>query len=335
MKHYNVALFIPHNGCPHQCSFCNQKEITGVSVQPQAEDIIKSVKIAKESLKDKTKQAEIAFFGGSFTAIDREYMISLLKAASPYVLSGEFYGIRISTRPDAIDDTVLSILKKYGVTAIELGAQSMCDDVLLANERGHTSDDVIKSSELIKSYGFSLGLQMMTGLYKSDYQKDVYTAHMLAKQNPDTVRIYPTVIMESTKLGKLYKSGEYVPMGFEETVDLCAELILYFEEKNIKVIRLGLHESESLKNDMISGVYHPAFREICESRILLKRAITLIEENNIKNGDVTFCISPKSLSKFKGQKKCNIDYLNSNGINPIIELDDTMNKYDVYIKTEL
>lgn len=260
-------------------------------------------------------------------------MLLLLNATKPYISSGEFYGIRISTRPDKIDNEVLMLLKQYGVTSIELGAQSMCDDVLIANNRGHSVEDIINASNLIKKYDFLLGLQMMTGLYKSDYQKDLYTAKKISELNPDTVRIYPTVIMENTELGNLFKRGEYSSLTFEETVNLCAELITFFEEKNIDIIRLGLHESESLINDMIGGVYHPAFKEICESRIFLKKAITLLENNNSK--DVTFVISPKSISKFKGQKKHNIDYLIKNyNINLTIELDENLEKYDIYIKKE-
>ncbi|MBQ5347927.1 MAG: radical SAM protein, partial [Ruminococcus sp.] len=159
MKHSNVAIFVPHNGCPHKCSFCDQREITGQVKQPTPEDVKSTIEIALSDLKDKTKEAEIAFFGGSFTAIDRNYMISLLEAAKPYI--SNFKGIRLSTRPDYIDDEILILLKKYNVTTIELGAQSMNDTVLNANNRGHNSDDVINSSNLIKSYGFNLGLQMM------------------------------------------------------------------------------------------------------------------------------------------------------------------------------
>ena len=241
MKKGNISIFVPHLGCPCQCSFCNQKTITGQANQPTPQDVDKAVKTA---LKSKGFDYEIAFFGGSFTAIDREYMISLLKAANKYIKSNEVKGIRISTRPDYIDKEILDILKSYGVTSIELGAQSMSDDVLLANDRGHSAESVFKSSELIKSYGFSLGLQMMTGLYKSDIQKDLYTAETFVKINPDTVRIYPTVIMKDTKLAELYLNGEYTPYSLEKSVNLCSKLIELFEKNNIKIIRLGLHYEE-------------------------------------------------------------------------------------------
>ena len=167
---------MPHNGCPHQCTFCNQKRITGQSSQPHGSDVLEAIEIAQKSLGEKTRKAEIAFFGGSFTAIDRDYMLELLGAASPFVKNGEFYGIRLSTRPDAINREILDILKEHGVTSIELGAQSMDDSVLMLNKRGHTSEDVIRACGLIHEYNFELGLQMMTGLYGSDRDTDILTA---------------------------------------------------------------------------------------------------------------------------------------------------------------
>ena len=198
----NVSVFVPHNGCPHKCSFCDQRHITGCVSQPTSEDVKATLNIALNSLKEKSKDAEIAFFGGSFTAIDRAYMLELLDSTKEYI--DTFKGIRVSTRPDAIDDEILSILKSYKVTSIELGAQSMVDDVLLSNERGHNVEDVRKASKLIRSYGFSLGLQMMTSLYKSSEEDDIYTAQEFIKLKPDTVRIYPTVVLNNTTLADLY-----------------------------------------------------------------------------------------------------------------------------------
>lgn len=300
---------MPHNGCPHQCSFCNQRSITGKSYQPKSEDVVSAIKLAKDALKEDTKNAQIAFFGGSFTAIDREYMLSLLEATSPYIDS--FNGIRISTRPDYIDDEILELLKKYKVTSIELGAQSMNDEVLKANERGHTAQDVIDASSLIKSYGFELGLQMMTGLYKSNDDIDIQTAEKFIEIKPDTVRIYPTVVMRNTKLEELYKSGEYIPPSLENAVNLCSKLLLQFDENNIKVIRLGLHFSQSLENDMAAGAYHPSFKELCESKILFDKVYEVL--SNKKQGKYNVKISPKCVSKLIGNNKSNIKKLKQLG----------------------
>ena len=175
MKHANISLFVPHMGCPHQCSFCNQKTISGSIKQLTPEDVLNTLKEA-ESHNNNPENTEIAFFGGSFTAINRDYMVSLLEVAKPFVDKGAFCGIRISTRPDAIDEEVLNILKEYRVTAIELGAQSTDEEVLSLNKRGHTREDVFKASQLIKAKGFSLGLQMMTGLSGDTFQKSLKTA---------------------------------------------------------------------------------------------------------------------------------------------------------------
>ncbi len=237
-------------------------------------------------------------------------MVSLLEATKPYI--DKFKGIRISTRPDCIDDEVLSLLKRYKVTSIELGAQSMNDEVLKANNRGHNAKDVIDASKLIKGHGFSLGLQMMTGLYRSTEKKDIYTANQFIKLRPDTVRIYPTVVMRNTELGRLFEQKIYTPQGVDKAVDLCSLLLAMFDEAGISVIRLGLHHSDSLENDMIAGAYHPAFRELCESKMMLDKALNLLEN---KNTDEVYELSicPSCVSKMIGNNKSNIKRLNELG----------------------
>lgn len=319
---------MPHNGCPHQCTFCNQVNITGSQSQPTAADVEKAIKTAVESGVDCSK-TEIAFFGGSFTAINRDYMIELLNATKKYI--DKFYGIRCSTRPDAIDDEILKLLKDYSVTSIELGAQSMCDDVLLINERGHTSEDVINSAKLIKKYGISLGLQMMTGLYGSTVEKDIYTARKIAELKPDTVRVYPTITLEGTKLAELYRSGEYVPYNEEQTIYSCTEILRYFTKKNITVIRLGLHYSEDIINNKVAGYYHPAFREICESRIFFDKIFA--ELKNYQKGSYIISVAKSSLSKAVGQKKCNTEKLKNNGYNIKFVANDELKTFDFIINT--
>ncbi len=333
MKHANVAIFVPHNGCPYRCSFCDQCEITGTQKQPTAEDVTKAIEIARTSLGEETQKAEVAFFGGSFTAIDRSYMENLLKAAFPAVAGGEFAGIRISTRPDAVDAPVLDTLKNYGVTSIELGAQSMDNTVLDANHRGHTAEDVVSASERIKDKGFSLGLQMMTGLYMSTDECDRQTAADLAALKPDTVRIYPTVVLKNTELYRRYISGEYHPQTVEEAVMLCTELLQMFEAKNISVIRLGLHDSDSLRENMVAGAFHPAFRELCESEILYNNACIALKDLGVTKGLVEFHIHPSSVSKFIGQKRRNLERFSKSGIQAIVRQDSRLSKYEVRVFT--
>ena len=329
MKHINVALFVPDEGCPHQCSFCNQKTISGKTKRLSVSEIDEAVKIAEEK---SDGNGEIAFFGGSFTAIEKDYMISLLERAKIYIDKGLLGGIRISTRPDCIDEEILSLLRKYGVTSIELGCQSMSDEVLLCNGRGHTSECVVKSAELIREYGFELGVQMMTGLYGDSDEGAVETAEKLIALSPDTVRIYPTVVLENTRLADLYKKGEYTPQTVEEAAELCSKLLMMFHEKNIRVIRLGLHSGGNVEEGFVAGAYHPAFREICESKIYLRKVLDIIEKENIPKGNITITVNKKCVSALSGQKRINIEKLKSMGYICKIEQNETHSKYEVSVR---
>lgn len=310
MKHSNISVFIPHIGCPNMCSFCNQRIISGKQSAPTYEEVKEICRNASEAIRDKAN-TEIAFFGGSFTAIEREYMLELLEAVQEFVTEDGFKGIRISTRPDCIDEEILSILKKYNVTAIELGAQSMSDKVLKANDRGHSAADVVIASELIRKLGFELGLQMMVGLYKSDYIDEVETFNKIMNIKPDTLRIYPVVILKNTRLADLYNSGEFIPFDFDEVVEMCADFLCRAQQNNVRVIKCGLHASEFVGKDMVGGFYHPAFREICEGRIY-RSEIMKIACDNISF--IKISVSAANLSKAIGQKKCNIEFFRAKGI---------------------
>lgn len=311
MKHINVALFVPDEGCPHRCSFCNQKTISGKVTALKTEEIDKAVEIALNSID--CNEGEIAFFGGSFTAIDKDYMTELLDKAYAYVKKGLFKGIRVSTRPDCITREILDTLKNYGVTAIELGCQSMDDSVLMLNTRGHSQADVIESASLIKEYGFELGVQMMTGLYADSNDGAINTAEKLIALAPDTVRIYPTIVLEGTRLCELYRKGEYAPQSIDEAARLCKTLLMMFEAKGIKVIRLGLHSGGNVEDGYVAGPYHPAFREICESKIYLDNVLAELEEKAIKQGKIEITVGSSFVSMLTGQKKVNILKLNEMG----------------------
>lgn len=313
MKRTNISVFIPHIGCPHRCSFCDQRSISGAAHAPSPEEVRALLDGQAPHLAERNMQAEIAFFGGSFTAVPRDYMISLLECAADAVRKYPlvYCGIRCSTRPDCISEEIIAILKGYGMTAVELGAQSMSDEVLQANERGHSAEDVRRASRLIRESGISLGLQMMTGLYKDTEEAVRLTCREFIALEPDTVRIYPTVILKHTRLGKLYESGEYRSFGFEQTVDLCAELLREFEAAGIRVIRMGLHASEEVEGEMLGGVYHPAFREIVESRLFLndmKRELLTREK-----GNYMIYTDSRNISRAVGQKRGNIAALRELG----------------------
>lgn len=331
MKHINIGLFVPHSGCPHCCSFCNQKTISGSARELKTDDIIEACEIALESGKVDPDNSEIAFFGGSFTAIDEEYMISLLKTAKKYIDNKSFKGIRISTRPDCIDAYKLNILKEYGVTAIELGAQSMVDSVLDINERGHSADDVRIASELIKEYGFSLGLQMMTGLMGSDFEKDVFTAEEIIRLKPDTVRIYPTIVLENTTLATKMQAGEYSAQTLDEAVKLCAKLLLMFRENGIAVIRLGLHSGGNVEEGYLAGAYHPAFRELCEGEIYLEKMLCALKDKD-KSKAYQIEVPEKSISKAVGQSKRNEKALKNQGFCCKIKGNIFLSDYEIKVK---
>ena len=335
MAKCNISFFIPHMGCPHKCSFCNQTSITGQSDIPHTEDIQKTLSKAMTdiSVSDRA-ETEIAFFGGSFTAINREYMYELLSSAQPFIGKGKFGGIRISTRPDYIDRDILTLLKDNHVTTIELGCQSMSDTVLTANERGHSRQDVINSVRLIKEYGFRLGLQMMVGLYKSTPEIDLYTAQEIVKLSPDEARIYPVVITEHTRLGDMFKSGEYVPFSFECAVELSARILSLFEKNGITVIKLGLHASEVVEKDCIGGFYHPAFRELCESELYKNEILKLLECECRKAEKAIVSVRPELVSKIIGQKKSNIEFFKSIGIEIKVIQDNKQKEKIRLIKTE-
>ncbi len=328
MKHANISLFVPHMGCPHQCSFCNQKTISG-SVKPLTpEDVTKTLNQAVNDGID-PRNTEIAFFGGSFTAIERAYMVSLLEATRPFIESGCFSGIRISTRPDAIDDEILGALKGYGVTAIELGAQSTDPEILLKNRRGHTREDIFTASRLIKGRGFSLGLQMMTGLLGDTDEKALQTCDDIISLKPDTVRIYPTIILEGTHLGELYKAEEYEPQTLQSAVSLCGKLLKRFYDNNIAVIRLGLHSGGNVEEGYLAGPYHPAFGEMCQSQVYLENAVEKFKTLEAENKCITLYVNPTEISKMTGQKGANKEILCSMGYNISVKGDNTLKKYEI------
>lgn len=330
MKHSNISIFIPHIGCPHQCSFCNQRTISGAQHAPSGDEVRQICEAALAEAKT-PQNSEIAFFGGSFTAVPRDYMTELLEAAQPFIGVGKFRGIRISTRPDCIDREILELLRDYSVTSIELGAQSMSDKVLEANERGHSAADVEKASRLIREYGFELGLQMMVGLYKSDMADEFETLDRIIAVRPDTVRIYPIVILEGTKLAEFYKSGKYRTFSFDEVTEFVSAAMMRFEHENIKVIKCGLHASEFVEKDMVGGFYHPAFREICEGHIYRRRMENIITEDYIGK-TLVFAVNPSCISKAMGHKKANAEYFGKSGITIKIIGDENIPKYKVELR---
>ena len=300
-----LPVFVPHLGCPHACVFCNQRRISGAQRPATAEDVKNSIAQAAAFL-PKGGKRQLAFYGGSFTTIPVSDQEALLGAAKEALDRGEIDAVRLSTRPDAIDDTVLERLKAYGVETVELGAQSMDDEVLRRAERGHTAQDVERASRLIKAAGFRLILQMMTGLPGATDESDIETARRLVALRPDGVRVYPTVIVRDTALFDLWQAGEYREHTVEDAVRVCAKIVPLFEEAGIPIIRLGLNPTEELSGGAaVGGAYHPALGELVKSRILLEKARALL--NGIEPGSrVTLEVGRGKTSQMAGQHRENL-----------------------------
>jgi histone acetyltransferase (RNA polymerase elongator complex component) len=260
---YIIPIFIPHRGCKNECVFCNQRKISGELRDVKPEDVRNEIQKFLELYKDETREKQIAFFGGSFTGIDIKLQEEYLAVANEYISKGLVKNIRISTRPDYIDENILSFLKKYNVKIIELGVQSMADDVLLASKRGHTAEDVIKASKLIKSYGFTLGHQIMVGLPQSTEEKEIYTIQQVIDLKPSILRIYPVYVLKDSKLYDMAKDLEYIPLTLKEAVKRTAKIYKIAIEANINVIRIGLQTTEEInsKNTEILGPVCDNYRE--------------------------------------------------------------------------
>lgn len=311
--HYIIPIFVPDLGCPHQCVFCNQKRITGITSVPSGHEVKnKIIEYLKTMPKGQGITREVAFFGGSFTAVSQELQKELLTPAYKFLTNNEIDTIRVSTRPDAITDDVLSLLTAFGVGTVELGVQSMDDEILRKAGRGHTSKDVVKSAALIKSWGLNLGLQQMIGLPGDTVEKDIDTAEQFVCLHPDIVRIYPCLVLNDTQLADLYHNGEFVPLNVGQAVEISKKLLLKFEENGINVIRIGLQPSEqiNLEGDVLAGPYHPAFRELVESSVA-RDQINYILDEKVKLDSanfVEFLVPERDVSIVRGQNGSNIEY---------------------------
>jgi radical SAM enzyme (TIGR01210 family) len=311
-KQYIIPIFVPHLGCPNDCIFCNQKSISGQKTNMTKEKAKKIIDNYLKSIKNEEAQIEIAFFGGSFTAIEKEKQEELLQVACEYVKNGQVESIRISTRPDAIDKETLKRLKKYKVKTIELGVQSANDYILKRANRGHTFEDVKKASKLIRWYGFKLGHQMMVGLPESTRIDEVNTAKALVKLKPKMVRIYPVLVVKNTKLEKEYEEGTYEPLSVVQAVEICKEIVRIFADKNIDIIRVGLQNTEEIsdpankQSEVVAGPYHPAFRQLVESGMWYDAIVSKIKKLNVKVKEVEVTVNPIDANNVIGHKKENV-----------------------------
>lgn len=338
-KEYIIPIFIPFLGCPHDCAFCNQVKITNYKDNINKENTIRQINQYLSYFPKNENLKEIAFFGGSFTSLDEKVMISYLEIALNYKKKGIIDRIRLSTRPDYINNSILDILKKYEVDVIELGIQSLDNEILNANERGHSKEDSIRASKLIKDYGFKLGHQIMPGLYKDSFDKAIKTGLESIKMNPDMVRIYPTLVIKDTKLEKLYKEGLYKPLSLDEAIEISSRLYMIYSYKKIPVIRIGLQPTENIneKKDVVAGPFHPSIRQLVETNIHKIYLEELINKYRLKN-KIKIHISNREISIIAGNKKANKNYFYKkygliinfeNDENNFIEYEDKKVSYDI------
>lgn len=312
---YIIPIFVPHLGCPNNCTFCNQKSISGQMKNITEDEVRETIETFLKSFKDETIEREIAFFGGSFTGIETEIQEKLLAIAYEYIEEKKVKSIRVSTRPDYIDKEKLKLLKKYGVKTIELGVQSTNDYILKQSKRGHTFEDVKKASKLIRKYGFTLGHQMMIGLPESTRLDELNTAKDLAKLKPKIVRLYPVLVIKNTELEKSYLNGEYEPLTITQAVETCKELTNFFEKKKIKVIRVGLQNTDLISNpdnigsEVVAGPYHEAFGQLVQDSIWYDNIVNKIKKFNTKVIEAQIEVNPVDVNNSIGHKKENLKKL--------------------------
>ncbi|MCI8384615.1 MAG: radical SAM protein [Clostridia bacterium] len=330
-KQYIIPIFVPHLGCPNDCIFCNQKSISGQKEKMTKEKAKKIIEEYLEKIKNEEAEVEIAFYGGSFTAIETDLQEELLETAYEYIQEGKADSIRISTRPDCIDKEILKRLKKYKVKTIELGVQSANDYILKRTNRGHTFADVKKASKMIRWNGFKLGHQMMVGLPESTRIDEVNTAKALIKLKPKMVRIYPVLVVKHTKLEKEWEQGKYEPLPLVQAVEVCKELVRMFADKNIDIIRVGLQntdeitEPEKEESEVVAGPYHPAFRQLVESALWYDAVVGKIKRLNVKVKEVEVTVNPIDSNNVIGHKKENVLKLKETyDVDLILKQDETM-----------
>ena len=328
-NYYIIPIFVPHEGCPHNCVFCNQDRITGVKDNVTASTVYNIVDEYLSTINRNGATIEISFFGGTFTAIKEEKQRELLQVAKEYKDKGLIDKIRMSTRPDAINEYILTYLKEYKVDIIELGVQSLYDEVLVASGRGHTVRDVEVASRLIKESGFTLGHQIMPGLPKDDFNKDIMSVKKSIEMKPDICRIYPALVIKDTPMEDMYRRGDYIPYTLEEAVEVCKEIYKLYTEAKIQIIRIGLQPTEAIAKgvDVIDGPFHPAFRELVEGSLMCDK----IRETLGGPSKALVEINEKDLSKLYANKKIYFNKLSGEGYEIQVKVSGDLERGNILI----
>ena len=323
-EQYTIPIFIPHKGCPNNCVFCNQKKISGQLTDVTAQDVEDKIEEYLKYYSNSKKKIEIAFFGGSFTGIPMDKQIEYLEVANSYVKKGLVDAIRISTRPDYINRNILDTMKKYNVKTIELGVQSMDNEILTLSKRGHTALDVVNASKLIHEYGIVLGHQIMIGLPGSTRESEVYTIKECLKLQPQQLRIYPVYVIPDSELYSMYENSEYKPLSINEAVKRCKAVIHECQKTEISIIRLGLQSTDEItaKNSQLKGPVSDNLAEYVMASLVKDKIEKEIKDRKIDDGKliinvlkkyVSICIGPKKINKIYFENKYNIKFIVKGG----------------------
>lgn len=311
-KPFVVPVFIPHAGCPHQCLFCDQTRTTNRDrTFPTESQVHAEINRFLSYRRDHRRWTEISFFGGNFLGLADSQILQLLAAADKYIQTGRAQGIRFSTRPDTIDEKRVALIRDYPISTIEIGAQSMNAPVLTVSRRGHSPDDTIKAVRLLKNNGFRTGLQMMVGLPAESEQETVTSAQQMADLAPDFVRIYPCLVLRGSPLARWYSQGRYIPLSLEKSVSLVKRIYSLMTVRGIAVIRMGLQPTTELNTGagVLAGPFHPAFGELVYSALWMDALCRTLSSNNVNGCDLTVEVHPKSSSRIRGHRSCNLERL--------------------------
>ncbi|MBN2514696.1 MAG: radical SAM protein [Deltaproteobacteria bacterium] len=318
-----IPIFVMYRGCPHRCIYCNERITAGNHPDRITGDMFRNiVDKCLKTMNRNTESIQIAFYGGNFTGIDKNYQTELLEAAEAYIQGGPIDSIRISTRPDYIDPDRVKLLKQHSVTTVEIGAQSMVDEVLTLSERGHTSDDVRNAVGILQNSGFKTGIHLMVGLPGDTEERFQYTVEEVIRLHPDMARIHPTIVFRNTALAEMYAEGYYEPLTLPDAVRLCKYALGKFETARIPVIRLGLQTTSEMETtgSIVAGPYHPAFRSLVSGSIFLDMASYLLTLAQPRKEEVTFRLHPKDVSDFRGMKNKNTVTLKERFDIPLISI---------------
>ncbi len=338
-QNYVIPIFVPHKGCPHNCIFCNQKRITGQNVEMQSEDIDVLINKYLDTIGKGKKNIEVAFYGGSFTAIPINEQNIYLNAAYKYLEKGKINAVRLSTRPDYIDIDILQNLKKHGVSIVELGVQSMDEEVLSVSQRGHSAKDTLEAIELLKDEGFTVGVQLMVGLPMDSEEKCIETVKKVVRLKPHIARIYPALVIKDTYMEYLYKTGKYTPFRLNRAVEICKTMLIILERNLINVIRIGLQPTAEMQlgKNIIDGPYHPSFRQLVVSELYKDMIECILVKEPVKSAaSVKILFNERDYSDIIGQNKSNVKYFKNKYSNKSFEfLSESINRNAICVSIDM